>query len=70
MTTKILAHREGRTRSLQMPNLLESVWHRLDKSLTLYPIELGGPVLSDRLKHHNRISREFTPTLSQIIIQG
>jgi hypothetical protein len=28
-----LAHREGRTRSLQMP---------ASKSLTLYPIELGG----------------------------
>ena len=32
-----LAHREDRTRSLQMPSLD----FRL-KSLTLYPIELGG----------------------------
>ena len=34
---KPLAHREDRTRSLQMPSLD----FRL-KSLTLYPIELGG----------------------------
>ncbi|TEB24559.1 hypothetical protein FA13DRAFT_1739119 [Coprinellus micaceus] len=31
-----VAHREGRTRSLQMPPS--------GKSLTLYPIELGGPI--------------------------
>jgi hypothetical protein len=33
---KLLAHREGRTRSLQIRSLAS------DKSLTLYPIELGG----------------------------
>lgn len=32
---KVVAHREGRTRSLQIPACA-------DKSLTLYPIELGG----------------------------
>ena len=32
---KLVAHREGRTRSLQIPACA-------DKSLTLYPIELGG----------------------------
>ena len=31
-----VAHREGRTRSLQIPPS--------GKSLTLYPIELGGPM--------------------------
>ena len=36
---KILAHREGRTRSLQITALHDS-YNR--KSLTLYPIELGG----------------------------
>ncbi len=33
-----LAHREGRTRSLQITTHL----YIGDKSLTLYPIELGG----------------------------
>ena len=36
---KLLAHREGRTRSLQIHPLLDEC---ADKSLTLYPIELGG----------------------------
>ena len=36
---KIIAHREGRTRSLQITALHDS-YNR--KSLTLYPIELGG----------------------------
>ena len=38
-----LAHREGRTRSLQIT--FDHVTHgpRHRKSLTLYPIELGGP---------------------------
>ena len=34
----LIAHREGRTRSLQMP--------LTRKSLTLYPIELGGRHIS------------------------
>ena len=35
-----IAHREGRTRSLQMP------WPSFSlKSLTLYPIELGGHMI-------------------------
>ncbi len=36
---KVLAHREGRTRSLQMT---VGCNHHPPKSLTLYPIELGG----------------------------
>jgi hypothetical protein len=35
-----LAHREGRTRSLQIRVVMRPCTHR--KSLTLYPIELGG----------------------------
>ena len=38
---KYLAHREGRTRSLQITRTL-CVLHARRKSLTLYPIELGG----------------------------
>jgi hypothetical protein len=38
---KLLAHREGRTRSLQITQLCELL-HACCKSLTLYPIELGG----------------------------
>ena len=38
---KILAHREGRTRSLQITRTV-CVLHACRKSLTLYPIELGG----------------------------
>src|ERR1700755_610579 len=37
---KILAHREGRTRSLQITRSV--CFHARYKSLTLYPIELGG----------------------------
>ena len=36
---KQLAHREGRTRSLQ---ITAGCYHHPPKSLTLYPIELGG----------------------------
>jgi hypothetical protein len=38
---KKVAHREGRTRSLQISNLIR-VHPDNRKSLTLYPIELGG----------------------------
>jgi hypothetical protein len=38
-----LAHREGRTRSLQITQLC--VLHACCKSLTLYPIELGGHIV-------------------------
>ena len=36
----MLAHREGRTRSLQIAVMLDRTTRH--KSLTLYPIELGG----------------------------
>jgi hypothetical protein len=41
VSKKFIAHREGRTRSLQIPPLVTHC-----KSLTLYPIELGGHIES------------------------
>jgi hypothetical protein len=42
-----LAHREGRTRSLQIPGRDVTTHH---KSLTLYPIELGGHLKMNRIR--------------------
>ena len=45
---KGLAHREGRTRSLQIAVMMRrSIRH---KSLTLYPIELGGRLRMDQIR--------------------
>ena len=43
-----LAHREGRTRSLQIQVVMRPCTHH--KSLTLYPIELGGHMDIDRIR--------------------
>jgi hypothetical protein len=43
-----LAHREGRTRSLQIRVVMRPCTHR--KSLTLYPIELGGHFQMNRIR--------------------
>jgi hypothetical protein len=43
-----LAHREGRTRSLQIRVVMRPCTRR--KSLTLYPIELGGQLEMDRIR--------------------
>ena len=53
---KDIAHREGRTRSLQIAGSLSPA---LSKSLTLYPIELGGRymrldlIVSNLSSHYN-----------------
>jgi hypothetical protein len=45
---KGLAHHEGRTRSLQIAVMMRrSIRH---KSLTLYPIELGGRLRMDQIR--------------------
>jgi hypothetical protein len=41
-STKISSPPRGSNSQPSDTNLAELVWHRLDKSLTLYPIELGG----------------------------
>ena len=43
-----LAHREGRTRSLQIRVVMRPCTHH--KSLTLYPIELGGHLEINRIR--------------------
>src|SRR6266566_1656182 len=43
-----LAHREGRTRSLQIRVVMRPCTHH--KSLTLYPIELGGHLQMNRIR--------------------
>jgi hypothetical protein len=44
---KGLAHREGRTRSLQIAVMMRRIRH---KSLTLYPIELGGRLRMNQIR--------------------
>ena len=53
---KVLAHREGRTRSLQITRL---------KSLTLYPIELGGRCFNFNFSH-NILLFNLLPNLESI----
>jgi hypothetical protein len=43
-----LAHREGRTRSLQIRVVMRPCTRH--KSLTLYPIELGGQLRTNRIR--------------------